>query len=643
MVNYGRKKKNLASVFSRFQSSHSLVETENNPQISNGRDTSVEDHAQGMQSINSNTNVADRAHPDADGEQSIDEVAEEPLDDTVIIAQESCTHHDALASEFSRNALGMNLSEVLDKPLPRIPKHQSLQAFLEGPESLCDDECTAPEMTNANETVVDDTENKTETESCPPVSHSISNSSGDTDTLSSSGTGEAECLGHEEVASYAIPVTAKAVHLGDKAASLIRHVDVKEPTPRTVQPPVKHKEARDLFKPRLGKSREVFARAKKAIAERFSGSTSSKEDLKWHTSSQDRCAPQSPTLAGTVNEKYRLNDNDANLGRLNRRLAEGANLSNPKIKALTGDGSVVRKSTPVANGLRSPMHWSDCLVDPFTDEQLLTHGTSSSGLVDSNTAERGRRVRLLRRRGTYEPLASSSQPNVPIENLSLDNTPKQPLPMPLITGLRQHRDLGVFCSRPVGFSTPRFRLEPEWDTTGRRRLSVVPASEPSLPDLNSDEPSEDEISDLPTLPNLIFNENEVSLKRTNTMVDQNVEPAPVFKRVKTDTMQRAANMVMLNRGTSEQLSVRYGNQRSGRNPISSDTDQGPRNSQGSNRTERSTSRGSVQPVKAVPDLRRSSIPISFKSTRSRQSRNSTPAPVAPVQDDALSDDELQME
>ena len=565
------------------------------------------------------------------------------LEDRTVKAHEFCTRHDVPPSEFSKSASGMDLSEVLNKPLPRVPKHQSLDAVPGGPQALYDDAIKALELNATNQTTVHDTENDAEAEFFHRVSHSVCTSSGHTDTQSSRGTGEGECLSHEEIAPHAVPVTAKAVHFGDKVSSLMQPADVEEPNPRTVQPLVKHREAKHLFKvPRLQKGREVFTRAKKAISERLSSSASSKEELKWDKAKHDRYAPQSPGTAGIVDEKYRFNDNDTNLQRLNRRLAEGANLSNRKVKALTTGGSVFRKPTPIHNSMKSPMHWSDTLQDPFSDEQLSTHGMPSSDLFDPNLDDSRRKTKSARRIGTYGPLPSSSQLILPIEELSLYNTPEDRPFSDQFSGLRQHPGVGFFSSSPIGFSTPRFRLEPEVHVSGKKRLSVVPAYEPSLLDFNCDGLSEDEISKLPTLPTLKFDKTDLTRKRKNAAVDQGLEPTPVTKKAKTDEMQRALNLATLNRTPGGPLSVDYGNRRCGRIPISRDTDQGMTVFDAPEGGESTTSLGSPQFVKAAPNAKRSSMPVSFKSAKSSQSQSNTPDLVGPTADDLSSADELQM-
>ncbi|MCJ1388211.1 hypothetical protein MMC18_001056 [Xylographa bjoerkii] len=639
-ANYGRKRKNLASIFSTFQDSHHLAKVKSGRPASKERKPSIEQHAQRMTSSSSKTYSTDHARLNPDGENSIDELADALLEDNTTKAQIPSTRHDVSPSVFL-SASGMKLSEILNKPLPRIPTDQSLETFLETPENLYDNVVKALELSTVNLITVANTDSKPESESSHPIHQSFCTSSGNTDALSSLGKCEPEYLGHGVDTSYAFPSTADAAHLSNKRSSLMKTANVEDQKVRTPQPLVKHREAKHLLKiPRLQKSREVFARAKRAISERLSSSVSSKEDLRWDKTNHGRNAALSPSPAEAVNKKYRIDDNDANLQSLNRRLAEGANLSNPKIKALIGDGLVIRKPLPVHDGIQSPGYWSDSLDDPFSDEQLSSHGTPSPDLVESDLNNSGRKTRRAQRTSIHEPLLSSPQLVVPINNLSLHGSPYVRQLSDQLSGLRQHPDVGFFSSSPVGFSTPRFRLEPEINASGKKRLSVVPAAEPSLLDLNFDGLSEDEISEPPKLK---LNKSDLNLKRKNTKVDKGGEPTPAAKKAKTEQMQLASNLAMLNRSSGGPLIVRDQNQRLGRIAVPKGTGRGLHIFQVPKGKERSTSVGSIRSVKAGPNAKRSSIPVSFKSAKSRQSRSSTPALVGPLQDDTVSSDELQME
>ncbi|KAL8694560.1 MAG: hypothetical protein Q9218_000816 [Villophora microphyllina] len=64
-----------------------------------------------------------------------------------------------------------------------------------------------------------------------------------------------------------------------------------------------------------------------------------------------------------------------------------------------------------------------------------------------------------------------------------------------ISGLRQHPTNEWFSSSPIGFSTPRVRLEPVSDAMGKRHLSTVLVPNPSLPDFDFEQDMTDDETD----------------------------------------------------------------------------------------------------------------------------------------------------
>ncbi|KAI4191206.1 MAG: hypothetical protein L6R41_000253 [Letrouitia leprolyta] len=100
-----------------------------------------------------------------------------------------------------------------------------------------------------------------------------------------------------------------------------------------------------------------------------------------------------------------------------------------------------------------------------------------------------------------------------------------------ISGLRQHPDPEFFSSSPVGFSTPRVRLEPVHDANGKKRLSAVLMRDPSVMDFSCEEGVTDEEGDL-VIPGENESEHGSSVKRKSATEDLR---AYTFKRAKTDS------------------------------------------------------------------------------------------------------------
>lgn len=87
-----------------------------------------------------------------------------------------------------------------------------------------------------------------------------------------------------------------------------------------------------------------------------------------------------------------------------------------------------------------------------------------------------------------------------------------------ISGLRQHPDTEFFSSSPVGFSTPRVRLEPICDANGKKRLSAVPVHDPSVMDFSFEEGMSDDEAD-PLIQNGNDAEHCSSVKRKSATED----------------------------------------------------------------------------------------------------------------------------
>ncbi|KAL8929377.1 MAG: hypothetical protein Q9172_000550 [Xanthocarpia lactea] len=115
-----------------------------------------------------------------------------------------------------------------------------------------------------------------------------------------------------------------------------------------------------------------------------------------------------------------------------------------------------------------------------------------------------------------------------------------------LSGLKQHPNPEFFSSSPVGFSTPRVRLEPTADADGRKRLSTVPVSDPFSNEVSAERDTSDDEDDP-----LIHNGTNVvygsSMKRKSATEDLHSQMA---KRAKTDS-GTSAGTAMLAQGFDE--------------------------------------------------------------------------------------------
>ena len=181
---------------------------------------------------------------------------------------------------------------------------------------------------------------------------------------------------------------------------------------------------------------------------------------------------------------------------IERRIAEGENLSNTKIQSITGDGSIPRKPLPVYESMKSQRNSADSLVNPFSDGNQ-TEGTISPKVhaeLDFDFNKRkGKSKQLSRASFSFDDTAPNVTSKASIE-----------APRPLrfsnkISGLAQHPDVMAFSSSPIGYSTPRTRLDPDPRFYEQKKVPSTLKRSPSILEFSFEESDEEEISAEPKI------------------------------------------------------------------------------------------------------------------------------------------------
>lgn len=260
----------------------------------------------------------------------------------------------------------------------------------------------------------------------------------------------------------------------------------------------------------LERSRTAFAKATRAITGRLSSSIErpTKSKRKGDTlldSSDDFPHPENGFLP------------PISRGRLDRRIAEGENLSNPKIQNLMGGGHIPRKPLPVYESMKSLTSQSAPMEDPFSDgvdtERAMTPQTPIEldiGLDIDFSRHKNKRVNRDEGFPFRGPTRFSS----------------------MTSGLVQHPDVELFSSSPVGFSTPRIRLEARPDADGKKRLTGVVVRSPSILDFSFEDDHTDE--DEPATPaggsQVTDHEHNLSVKRKSAKEDLRAQISPLNKK-----------------------------------------------------------------------------------------------------------------
>ena len=435
----------------------------------------------------------------------------------------------------------------------------------------------------------------------------------------------------DENQNGAFATAADAAELSKKLSTLMQQATDKE------LPPLPNSKSivgtRRSKHPRLQKSKEAFARAKQAIVDRLGSSGEKRHgSMKRQTKNVPSSSPDE--IAGP---EYQT-DAELRRHRLHRRIAEGTNLSNSKVKSLTGDGNVRRKPLPVYESMRTLQHQTNSSDDPFSDEKSPNIDVSSPDFddFDFDVEVTGHKPANPRRTSAFEPLLSSPQ-------LEKAKPPHQF--SELVSGLAQHADTTFFSSSPAGYSTPRYRLEPQIDAKGKKRLSTVLASSPSLLDFSLDSQSASTVPELPKLPELPKNDkarSTISLKRKNAKLDLRIDISPAVKRIKTQDVALTSEMDKLRAGNDGALAAKDSNKRMSKFRIPG--------AEGKGLKIFDVSKGKAPIPKVMDTLhktrgslngRRSSIPGPIKRAMEHERRASTPVRTHRAEEDSMSIDELQ--
>ena len=292
----------------------------------------------------------------------------------------------------------------------------------------------------------------------------------------------------------------------------------------------------------LERGKNAFAKATRAIKERLSnGSIERPPKMKKpfgnrHSSFQE----MGPVGPPTTSWQYEIL-NGLSREKLDRRIAEGENLSNPKIKSLTGDGSIPRKPLPVYESMRSRSMRSNS-EDPFLDgrdgqgslppQDFSGFNFDLSKQKDKYESKAGEHPNFTlgaNRQTEKHSLASNQHPMTPPSTSRFSN---------LISGLAQHSDTMYFTSSPLSHSTPRARLEPgvdaDADSLSRRVLtrsqSAVNSSSEDLCEgvyTGTPSPRRDQAR--------LSNGSSLSVKRKEATADLRSQLSPSPKKIKTDS------------------------------------------------------------------------------------------------------------
>ena len=530
MATYGKRKKGLLSSFTVFQDD----KPEKNPKQQRSSEY-IPEHVNGPGLINFHFSAyarLERAKSKMqrsrkrvqDDESSIDELAGNALLDTGLL---NSVPHEPVRLPSLHSLSAMSTTDILrpkssrstktvpeDKPLPPIPKDPFAEQRLHWQ--------NRPALAKKTNNMKVSDPGKVATKgkiSSPilqepdssPVGPSPSRSPTSHTTQSTSG---------------AQTSTADAAKLSKKISNLMQQAAVQES--QTGQKAAIYAAESAKLSP-LEKGKKAFVKATRAIKERLSSSSSS-NDRPFNTRRLGSIGRSSS--GGWEPPPQYESQEELTRGRLDRRIAEGENLSNPKIRKLTGDGNIPRKPLPVYESMRSRSQHSRS-DNPFSDtndeaDHLSPEDYSGFDFDFSKRKHKGKAVRAS--------MPVIEQINIPseqsVQHLAVPQSKSRFSNM--ISGLAQHSDTEFFSSSPVGYSTPRIRLEPQPPMKGNGTGSGGLQRSPSILEFSFEALSEDTSSEAQS-PRTRGSEGSASVKRKGAAEDLRSQVAPATKKLKTDS------------------------------------------------------------------------------------------------------------
>lgn len=454
-------------------------------------------------------------------DNSVDELASTLLDDTSEDRMQASSHSHASPASRSQSSSSNILSKFLSKPLSSSPPEPA-QPERSPPRSA------KPALTRKT------TNMKAISRNRDALKQSISNPV--QQMLNPSGTDQLQNIRCSDDAATTFNTATGAADFSRKISNLMT-VARSEATEgsRRDKDDTSSKESRTH---RLKRGRNAVVKAGKAIVERFSNSME-RNTRKARQDSDTISISSTRLLAPDFGAA-----NDTPTDRMSRRIAEGTNLNNPKIRSLTGDGNIPRKPLPVYESMKRGSQNDRSLEHRFSDSHRPYQSSSRQG---SHGLDADNGVRKSRPTSMQEPLLMQGV-REDIYPAMVDESPpnaEQPSTFSeAISGLAQHPNVNFFSSSPDGSSTPRVRLEPTYTPEGKKRLTIVPSSAASLLELSSKDDNTTSSGDELASPSRGRARRSLSLKRKSAKEDLRTAGPRPSKKSKNVTVASKEETVL---------------------------------------------------------------------------------------------------
>jgi hypothetical protein len=559
-------------------------------------------------------------------EDSIDELANALLDDSMQRGITMSTPSAASPSEVPGSASSKATPETLNKPLPALPVEDRVLPRLDKPLPPISTYHYIPRTTEKDAKSNAENLRKKRNISSPVLQSLHTHRSETPVTTAPNKSGYIDSPRDNPYSA-----SEDAADLSGKLLGLMRIKTAKSPQSPSLPPQTGGHVRKNS---RFQRGKEVFVRATQAITDRLGNGGEKKIDK----SMIQKIDPPSSSPDELADLHYRLDtDNESR-----RRVAEGANLGKPKVKNLIGNGDVKRKPLRVYDDMKPLQSHPSSHNDPFTDEKKAPANVSLPDFTDFdfNIEFNERPDRPSTRASAHEPLLQSMQ--VDVDDLE---PPQQKFRhshhfSEQLSGLAQNPPNMFFSSSPAAESTPRYRLEREFDAKGKKRLSTVLASSPSQLDLS---PPGSEVV-VPAMPERSVSRSTISLKRKKATTDLRGSASPFAKKAKKQENQETPFELepdTIAVASPIPLGQKDPNKRLSRSKIPASKEKGLKIFE-VGKGKSTAPRRAESSAKTKPRFmgKRSSIPVPVKQAVGDERRVSTPVEARPMAYDEMSIDEL---
>ena len=449
-------------------------------------------------------------------DDSIDELAGESLLKDVpqhLMRTESL--HSELVSNDPRRPTSSNsmksITNDLDKPLPSLPSTEENSRQVPTRSAL------APKTTNLK---VRKNENPRLSKSIisPPILQSTTSSALHAET--------SPATSHSAMTAMTLPVMLSndVDHktLNRKISDLMQQAAAQEAESNRKEAILNTQLAKPSPRQR---AKRALTKATRAIKDRLSSGSSSDKRPRCRLSS----ASPPESVFANEHDLQPLEREQSNA--LTRRMAEGMNLSNPKIQSLTGDGACPRKPLPVYESMRSRSQRPDP-DDPFSDDDPIRYRLTPNECSAFDFEFSKQKQRSKSKTAESSACAIDQVDGPPAEQYADLYCSKSRFTN-LVSGLAQHPDVMYFSSSPDATSTPDGKLNPRFGLTQEKRGGSVKS--PSILEFSFEEHSDNDDFVAVSPASKAVTDGSQSVKRKSAQDDLRSRIQPAAKKTKTST------------------------------------------------------------------------------------------------------------